>query len=126
MGYKFDYYVYICDSPSRYILLGIVFAYKAILQVMALFLAFRTRRVKVKGLNDSKYIAAIIYVTSIVLAALIVCALTLNKYVNTTAALFGTGILVVATTTLGLTFIPKVSYNYNTVGYIISYVCTHK
>lgn len=108
IGYKLQYYVYICDSPCRYIQLGLIYAYKAVIQVLALYLAFRTRKVKVKGLNDSKYIAATIYVTSIILAVLIVGSLTLNHYVNITAALFGTCLMVFTTVVLGLAFIPKV------------------
>ena len=61
-----------------------------ILQVIALVLAFSTRKVKVKGLDDSKYIAAAIYVTSIVFAVIIVSAYTLKEFANMFPALFCT------------------------------------
>ena len=52
------------------------------MQILALLLAFRTRNVKVKGLDDSVYIAASVYVTSIVLTVIIVSTYTLRDYVN--------------------------------------------
>ena len=48
-----------------------------ILQVIALVLAFSTRKVKVKGIDDAKYIAAAVYVTSIVLVVVIVATYSL-------------------------------------------------
>ena len=79
-----------------------------ILQIIALLLAFSTRKVKVKGLDDSKYIAAAIYVTSIVLAVIIVATYSLKDFVNAFPALFCTGFLIGTTFILGLVFIPKV------------------
>ena len=79
-----------------------------LLQVMALVLAFSTRKVKVKGINDAKYIAAATYVTSIVLAVILVATYTLNEYVNAFPALFCTGFLTGTTVILGLVFVPKV------------------
>ena len=78
------------------------------LQVVALLLAFSTRGVKVKGLNDAKEIAAAIYVSSIVLAVVMVAEYTLNGRVNAFPALFCTGIFIGTTVILALVFIPKV------------------
>ena len=86
-----------------------MYGYKALLQVIALILAFRTRKVKVKGLDDSKYIAAAIYITSIVLAVVIISTYTLREYVDTFPALQGMGLLVGTTMILALVFIPRVS-----------------
>ena len=80
-----------------------------LLQVVALLLAFSIRKVKVKGLDDSKYIAAAIYVTSIVLAVIIVATYTLKNATNGFAALFCTGFLVGTTVILILVFMPLVS-----------------
>ena len=77
--------------------------------VIALLLAFHTRKVKVKGLDDSKYIAASIYVTSIVLAVIIVSTYTLNDYVNAYPAVVGVGFLFGTTVILALVFTPRVS-----------------
>ena len=79
-----------------------------VLQVIALVFAFATRKVKVKGLDDSKYIAAAIYVTSIVLAFAIITSYSLRDFVNTYPTLFCTGFLIGTTVILGLVFVPKV------------------
>ena len=75
---------------------------------MAILLAFLTRKVKVKGLDDSKYIAAIIYITSIVLAVIFISSYTLKEFVNVFAAVISAGILVASSCVLALVFIPKV------------------
>ena len=102
------YFTYICSSTARDIFLGVLYGYKMVLQVVALVFAFATRKVKVKGLNDSKYIAAAIYVTSIVLAVIIVATYTLKDFVNAFPALFCTGFLIGTTVILALVFVPKV------------------
>jgi len=70
-----------------------------VLQIIALVLAFSVRKVnKVKGLNDTTYIAAAVYVTSIVL----------SEFVNVHAAVDCTGDFIGTTVVLGLVFVPKV------------------
>ena len=103
-----DYYTYICESRSRDIWLGIVFGYKAVLQIVAIFLAFGTRKVTIKGLDDSKYIAMAIYVTSVVLAVMIISNVTLNDYINFYASLYSVCLLSISTIIIVLVFLPKV------------------
>ena len=71
-------------------------------------MVFHIRRVKIKALNDSKEIAVIIYVNSIILALLAVTQFALETYHDVYAAMFGLALLVDATLFLGLMFIPKV------------------
>ena len=92
------------------ILYAVLFGYKGVLQVLALLLAFRTRNVKVKGLDDSVYIAASVYVTSIVLTVIIVSTYTLRDFVNAYPAVVGMGLLLGTSAILGLVFIPRVSF----------------
>jgi len=66
------YFTYLCNSTAREVFLGILYGYKMVLQIIALVLALSTHRVKVKGFNDAKYIAAVIYVTSIEVALIII------------------------------------------------------
>ena len=75
---------------------------------MTLVLAFFIRKVKVKGLNDTKYILAAIYLSSIVLAVIIVSTYSLNEFINVNAAVFCTGFFIGTTVILGLVFGPKV------------------
>ena len=72
-------------------------------------MAFHTRKVKIKALNDSKEIAAIIYINSIMLAILAVTEFALQEYHDVYAAVFGLALLIEATLFLGLIFVPKVS-----------------
>jgi len=78
------------------------------LKIFALWLAFKIRKVKITGLNDSKFIVSIIYITTILLA---VCALiyftlyTRNLMLYT--ILFSSITYSIVTIILGLTFIPK-------------------
>ena len=90
------------------ILYAILYGYKDFLQIIALLLAFRTRKVKVKGLDDSKYIAVSVYITSIVLAVTTISTYTLIDYVNVYASVVGMGFLVGTTMILGLVFVPRV------------------
>lgn len=76
---------------------------------MAMFMAFHTRRVNIKVLNDSKEIAVIVYVNSIILALLVVVEFALGKYHEVYAALFGLALLLEATVFLAFIFIPRVS-----------------
>ena len=98
-----------CEANGQVVLYAVLYGYKGLLQAIALILAFRTRKVKVKGLDDSKYIAASIYVTSIVLAVIIVSTYTLMDYVNVYPAVVGMGLLIGTTMILGLVFVPRVS-----------------
>ena len=88
--------------------LAISYAYKGLLQLAAMFMAFHTRRVNIKALNDSKEIAVIVYVNSIILALLAVVEFALSNYHEVYTALFGLALLVEATIFLTLGFIPKV------------------
>ena len=101
--------MYICDSTARSIFLGILYGYKMLLQVIALLLAFSIRKVKVKGLDDAKYIGVTVYVTSIVLAVTILATYSLKDVINGFAALFCTGFLIGTTVILGLVFVPQVA-----------------
>ena len=71
-------------------------------------MAFYTRRVKIKALNDSKEIAVVIYFNSITLTLLAVVEFALKQYHEVYAALFSLALLVEASVFLTLIFIPKV------------------
>ena len=81
------------------------------MQIAALYLAFKVRKVKVKGLDDSKYNALIVYITTIALAVVFVCWYTLDDFTNAYAVVISVGVMVEATSVLSLTFIPNVSSN---------------
>ena len=100
--------MYVCLNNDAIVWLIISYAYKGLLQLVAMFMAFHTRRVKIKVLNDSKQIAIIVYVNSIILALLTVVEFALSRYHEVHTALFGLAMLVEATVFLSLVFLPKV------------------
>lgn len=88
----------------------VIFAYFAVLQVIGIVLAFQTRKVKLHGLRDSKFVSAIIYISSFLIVALAMETFTLRDYINIGAGIIAGGIFVLTTTFLSLIFIPKVSF----------------
>lgn len=77
--------------------------------MVAVILAFSIRKVKIKGLNDSKEISAIVYITSIILVLTIVMTLALRDFINVSGTVNAVGYSTAATVVLGFIFIPKVS-----------------
>lgn len=108
-GINYVNFVFICMNDDAIVWLALSYAYKGLLQLVAMFMAFHTRRVKIKILNDSKEVAAIIYINSIILVLLAVVEFALSNYHEVHAALFGLALLVGSTVFLTLVFVPKVS-----------------
>ena len=104
-------YVLVCyasSSPTFYWEM-LMFAYLIVLQIIGLVLAFQTRKVKLHGLRDSKFVAAIIYISSIILVALALVTFSLRTYINIGTAIITFGVFSLTTIFLALMFIPKVS-----------------
>ena len=107
-----DLYIYTCSS-HRWIGLsvsGLVYGFVGILQTAALYFAFQISKVKVKGLNDSKYTAALIYTITIlvIILATISFIFEVSDYISLSASIYGIFIWMIGTLILGLVFIPKV------------------
>ena len=110
LGVKESNYVLVCyasSSPTFYWEM-LMFAYLAILQIIGLVLAFQTRKVKLQGLRDSKFVAAIIYISSIILVALALVTFSLRTYINIGTGIITFGVFSLTTIFLALMFIPKV------------------
>ena len=103
-----EHKIYLCESESRDIALGVLYGYKALLQVVALVFSFSIGKVKTKGLNDAKFITIAVYITSIVTAVIFVSLYSLKTYVNLYASLTSFGFFVGTTVILALVFLPKV------------------
>ena len=88
---------------------GILHLYKGVLQICALVFAFQTRKVKIEGLNDTKYITAFVYTTSIIVAMTFISSLALYDYININAVVYSFGVWLAISAVLGFMFIPKVS-----------------
>ena len=108
LGVRQIHYYYRCYSDSQLIWLFMSYIYKVLLQIAAIYFAFMSRKVKVKVLNDSKQIAAIIYITSLLLVISVFGFWIGLSLLNTSTAIFSLAQLLTATVILGLLFIPKV------------------
>lgn len=106
---KITYLVYQCipATTAGTAWLVVTFVYIALLQIVGIILAIQTRKVKIKVLNDSKYIAALIYISSIVFLLLAIAQFVSGNVINISELIISGGILVVATAFLSLAFIPK-------------------
>lgn len=71
-------------------------------------LAFKIRTVQIKDLNDTKETSAIIYITSLLLAIVIIVTLTLGDYQDIDGSAYGFGICTSTTLVIAFTFVPKV------------------
>ena len=108
---QIQYFVHTCyyyDYGAFYVDI-IIFIYLGVLQIVGIVLAFQTRSVKISVLNESKFVAAFVYFSSIVIVALVIVNFSLSTYINVSGAIFSGGILLLAIMSLALTFIPKVS-----------------
>ena len=90
------------------VILVVIYSYKIVIQLIGVVLSFSIRKVKIKGLNDSKEISIILYVTSIILVIVIVITLALGDYINVSGSIFSLGISTASTVVLGFIFVPKV------------------
>ena len=101
-------HVFTCSNTYDKVWIAVSFAYKGLLQLAAIFMAFTTRKVSVKALNDTKENCAMIYVNSLLFTVLIVTEFAIKGHHNTYTALFGLAVFLEATLFLGIVFITKV------------------
>jgi gamma-aminobutyric acid type B receptor len=116
--------VWVCSDASSpgYFWQIFIYTYLVMLQIVGIVLAFQTRKVKLPGLRDSKFIASIVYISSIILVILALVTFGLRTYINIGTGILVAGIITLTTITLGLIFIPKVHacFMWNgTRGYVI-------
>lgn len=101
--------VWVCDCEYLSTWLGCLHAYKGLLLVLGLFLAWETRNVSFPALNDSKQIGISVY--NVVLCASIAAPLELalaQHNINVSFALAGATINICTSFSLGMLFFPKV------------------
>ncbi|PSN34239.1 Gamma-aminobutyric acid type B receptor subunit 1 [Blattella germanica] len=64
-----------CESQNNNVWLGVMYGYKGLVLVFGLFLAYETRSIKVKQINDSRYVGMSIY--NVVVLCLITAPVTM-------------------------------------------------
>lgn len=92
------------------IVLGVMYGYKGLVLVFGLFLAYETRSVKVRQINDSRYVGMSIY--NVVVLCLITAPITLviMSQQDASFAFVSLAIVFCCFLSMALIFIPKVSY----------------
>jgi len=63
-GVEYCFFIYVCSSNARRWALGILYGYKVLLQAITVIMALKTRRVKVRGVDDYQEIIMATYFTS--------------------------------------------------------------
>lgn len=105
--------VEVCRSLHTKSWLGILYAYKGLLLVVGVYMAWETRHVKIPALNDSQYIGISVYGAVITSASVVVLANLLSERVTLAFIIITSIILTSTTATLCLVFLPKMNDIWN-------------
>ncbi|XP_043491897.1 gamma-aminobutyric acid type B receptor subunit 1 isoform X1 [Polistes fuscatus] len=97
-----------CESEHNSIWLGLIYGYKGVILVFGLFLAYETRSIKVKQINDSRYVGMSIY--NVVVLCLITAPVTMviASQQDASFAFVALAIIFCCFLSMALIFVPKV------------------
>ncbi|XP_054273183.1 gamma-aminobutyric acid type B receptor subunit 1 isoform X2 [Macrosteles quadrilineatus] len=97
-----------CESDSNNVWLGLVYGYKGLVLVFGLFLAYETRSIKVKQINDSRYVGMSIY--NVVVLCLITAPVTMviASQQDASFAFVALALIFCCFLSMALIFVPKV------------------
>ena len=106
-----EFYYWACEaSLINAVDALLLLAYKLFIHVVALFLIFSIRKIKLSALNDYKANSVIVLVETAMFFGIILNGVTLRVgYPSIFGLVNGTMVFIGSTSFLGLTFIPKVS-----------------
>jgi gamma-aminobutyric acid type B receptor len=108
LNVEIQYFIYSCYPTLESIAYqAAVLSFMFLLQVIGIVLAFQTRKIKVRALNEAKQVTTIIYITSVSLVVIIMTVFGLRNYLNVSTALLNISITFAATSFLVLMFAPK-------------------
>ncbi|XP_055338701.1 gamma-aminobutyric acid type B receptor subunit 1-like isoform X3 [Paramacrobiotus metropolitanus] len=97
-----------CASPHDTIWMGVIFAYKGLFLIFGLFLAYETRSVKIKELNDSRFVGMSIYNVVILCIITAPVSLIISRQHNAKFAFVALSIMFCSFLSMGLIFVPKI------------------
>jgi gamma-aminobutyric acid type B receptor len=106
-NFNFFSQVEVCQSLHTKSWLGILYAYKGLLLVVGVYMAWETRHVKIPALNDSQYIGFSVYGAVITSVSVVVLANLISEQVTLAFIIITSIILTSTTATLCLVFLPK-------------------
>ncbi|XP_047002677.1 gamma-aminobutyric acid type B receptor subunit 2 [Schistocerca americana] len=99
--------VEVCRSQYTHSWLGALYAYKGLLLVVGVYMAWETRHVKIPALNDSQYIGMSVYSVVITSGIVVVLANLISERATLAFVTITALILTSTTATLCLLFLPK-------------------
>ena len=102
--------LYHCTCQNKTYFLGVLFAYKGILLLFGLFLAWETHNVSIPALNDSRYIGMSVYNVAVlsIIGAIVAFAMDGSVHYEALYAISSLCLIVCTSVTLLLVFVPKV------------------
>ncbi|XP_046663781.1 gamma-aminobutyric acid type B receptor subunit 2 isoform X2 [Homalodisca vitripennis] len=100
--------VEVCGSQFTHSWLGALYAYKGLLLIVGVYMAWETRHVKIPALNDSQYIGLSVYSVVITSALVVVLANLISERATLAFVTITALILTSTTTSLCLLFLPKI------------------
>ncbi|XP_021935592.1 gamma-aminobutyric acid type B receptor subunit 1 isoform X2 [Zootermopsis nevadensis] len=97
-----------CESENNNVWLGVMYGYKGLVLVFGLFLAYETRSIKVKQINDSRYVGMSIY--NVVVLCLITAPVTMviASQQDASFAFVALAVIFCCFLSMALIFVPKV------------------
>ncbi|KAK0053837.1 gamma-aminobutyric acid type B receptor subunit 1 [Biomphalaria pfeifferi] len=96
-----------CHSENLNIWLGVLFGYKGILLIFGIFLAYETRSVKLKQVNDSRFVGMSIYNVVVLCVITAPISLIIGNQEDATFAFVSLAIILCSFLSMGLIFVPK-------------------
>jgi len=95
-----EYYNLQCISETGLYWVAVLFGYKVILQISGVILAFLTRKIEVRGLNESREVQAVMIITTPLVVVGMVLRQVFDGYLNVVGTSYGLGTAIVTGTAL--------------------------
>ena len=118
--------VSLCSADHRLVWLSVLFVYKGALLLVGIFLAWETRQVHLKHLNDSKLIGASIYGIVVLSVVLAVAGVLLESAVNASYGVIGALLLLGNTTIVFVIFGPMVTMVLHAISKLLVLLCLYR
>ena len=103
-----EYYNLQCVSDKGLIWVAFLFGYKILFLVSGVVLAILSRKVKVKGLNESREVQVTMIIAAPIVITGLVLRLLLSDYLNVVGTLYALSGSLYGALILGIIFLPKV------------------
>ncbi|CAH1709635.1 unnamed protein product [Chironomus riparius] len=97
-----------CESINNSVWLGVIYGFKGLILVFGLFLAYETRSIKVKQINDSRYVGMSIYNIAVLCLITAPVAMVIASQQDASYAFVALAVIFCCFLSMLLIFVPKV------------------